>query len=1390
MAGLGLLNNAKWETSFSRNSIQKIMALRILVVACLVLGEQWVANPAFGQPLSSSSSELISTNAYWNVTDITDPGQPVGIGELQAAMGPQGNNTPWHVAGPITSLYGNPTNYQAFGITTNGGANGLGTVYALINNGLNISPNQVLVSSNVIYGTTYGSTNYVNVGGTLGSVGGSGLNGTIFKVNTDGSGFVTLHNFVGNDGAVPGGYNNNISPNGSLGGHQASLLLSDGMLYGTTAYGGPYGQGEVFRIKTDGTGFTVLHAFGAQAGNDNSPDGANPSSGLMLYGGVLYGTAAFGGTQDSGVAFSIKIDGTGFTVLHSFGTDIGTFSGATVPLDGLYPYSTLVLSGSKLYGTASCGGDQPGPASGFPGDGVVFSIDLTNNDEFTVIHQFQGYYPNTTDGSHPLSGLVLSGGMLYGTASTGGNLSTGYGGDGVVFSIDLNNGNNFTPIYTFPAYAIIGGSYVLLPDGGNPCAGLVLFDGTLYGTASTGGTTASGGTGAGVVFSVNINTGNENSLYTFTGGTDGTNLYAGLVLSDGTLYGSASSGGNSGVGGTLFSINTLGHFEVLTSFPPANEYSLTTIHSFPAFSGDGTIPNAQLAISGSTFYGIPPVVYGTTLGGGTNGYGTVFAMNSDGSNYMLLHSFTASDPSPQARLLISGGILYGTTPTTVFKINTDGSGFADLDSSINGASELVMGLSDTNLYGTTVAGGLHSKGQVFSLSTNGVFKDLYDFGTTASDGESPNAGLDLSPQEFYDEVYNQDQEAGVLYGTTKSGGITTSNSPGNGTVFSINTDGSGFQTLYTFGNTPGDGAEPEAGLVLATTNLTEEADTPDNILYGTTYAGGANGLGTVFSITTNGQFSTLYSFSGSDGSGPEGKLTILGNPSTPTLLGTTSGGGLHSKGKAFTLYNEPLTPGFTPTYTPTYDFSGSSDGASPNSGVTLDIGDHLDSVWSMDTALIVTNQSQVTNIDFYFEMADNNYLELYVNGNVVFALETTIAQNYLNEIGFFESGYPGFSSTTNSLHIGTNDIKAIIGGDGSGGYFNLAAAFNDSETYTPTAPTSLKAVPGDGDVTLTWTPVVGATSYNVYRSTTSGSFSTTPNFTTNSCTYTDTNVVNGTAYYYEGSAVDVGQDGPNSSQAGPVTPQGSPFLFVGNWYTGEIFGVNPDGPNTDYVTAGSGPEGLAFDGSGNLYVSAGSEIYVCPPGGSTRAFATGLNNPNGLAFDNAGNLYEADRGSGNIYKFAPNGTRTTYATGLSDPSDLAFDVFGDLFVTDNAGTTITEIAPGGTTSTFATGLDSPNGIGFDSAGNFYEADCLSGNVYEWASDGTKTTFASGLSLPTALTIDSANNVYVTEQSAGDVVIIPQYGSPSVIATGLGHPTAVAFGPTAYGFGPDALPFGP
>jgi len=254
-----------------------------------------------------------------------------------------------------------------------------------------------------------------------------------------------------------------------------------------------------------------------------------------------------------------------------------------------------------------------------------------------------------------------------------------------------------------------------------------------------------------------------------------------------------------------------------------------------------------------------------------------------------------------AVILGTDGNLYGTTygggligAGTVFSVTPQGTlntiyNFSGTSDGAQPLGALVQGF-DGRFYGTTYSGGLASNaGTIFSISSTGMLTTIYRFGG-GGDGGNPYGGL----------VQGSDSN---FYGTTSVGGLSNA-----GTVFVVSPAGSLF-TLYDFSGGM-DGANPEAGL----------APGPGGRYFGTTYGGGANGLGTIFRITTGGVLNPLYSFTGGgDGANPAAGL-VQGN--NGNFYGTTVNGGAASNGAVF----EVSASG---NLTALYNFSGGNDGAQP-----------------------------------------------------------------------------------------------------------------------------------------------------------------------------------------------------------------------------------------------------------------------------------------------------------------------------------------------------------------------------------------------------------------------------------------------------------------------------
>ena len=347
---------------------------------------------------------------------------------------------------------------------------------------------RLVLSGNTLYGTA--------------RLGGGSGNGTVFKINTDGTGFATLHDFTATSTNSLGVYTNS---DGAY--PEGGLVLTGSTLYGTTGVGGSSGGGTVFKLNLDGTGFTNLYFFTFGVTNPSGPVG-----GLAVAGGTLYG-AAGGGSSFDGTVFALNIDGTGFTNLHSF---MGT--------DGARP-NALIVSGDTLYGTTVSGATNYG--------GVVFAL-KTNGTGFKKLYSFS----SRSNAAFPTGTLLLSSNRLYGATSSGGTLD-----NGTVFVINTD-GTGFGILHSFVQSPEPGTD----GDGRSPQGGLVLWNNTLYGIASGGGAF-----GSGDVFALNIDGSGFTKVHSFSSESDGGNPLAGLVLAGNTLYGTTSYGGTS-YNGTVFSV--------------------------------------------------------------------------------------------------------------------------------------------------------------------------------------------------------------------------------------------------------------------------------------------------------------------------------------------------------------------------------------------------------------------------------------------------------------------------------------------------------------------------------------------------------------------------------------------------------------------------------------------------------------------------------------------------------------------------------------------------------------------------------------------------------------------------------------------------------------------
>lgn len=388
--------------------------------------------------------------------------------------------------------------------------------------------------------------------------------------------YTLLHGFAGapSDGSGPQ-YNSNLATDGTF-------------LYGVTMNGGTTNRGVLFKMNLSGSGYQVLHSFNglssiaiALGEHGITNDGVNPEGTPLLIGSTLYGTTSQGGANLFGIAYKINTDGTGFQLLHSFGTN--NFPAG----DGSLPQCSLVTDGTNLYGMTLRG---TGAANDL---GTIFKMD-TNGDNYSILHNF-GVQPN--NGNTPQGSLIISGSTLYGMTLMGGTLSSG-----TLFQIGTT-GLGFQIIHNFTG---------VLTDGSHPYGSPILSGTTLYGMTKDGGTN-----NLGCVFSVDVSGANFQFVHSFSLGTTW-QPYGDVILSpSGVLYGMARDGGTNGIGlGTIFQVNTNGSsFQILHEFFFASPSNLT----------DGSSPVASLSLIGSKLYGMTP------LGGSVHDAGVAFSFDPAGA---------------------------------------------------------------------------------------------------------------------------------------------------------------------------------------------------------------------------------------------------------------------------------------------------------------------------------------------------------------------------------------------------------------------------------------------------------------------------------------------------------------------------------------------------------------------------------------------------------------------------------------------------------------------------------------------------------------------------------------------------------------------------------------
>lgn len=561
----------------------------------------------------------------------------------------------------------------------------------------------------------------------------------------------------------------------------------------------------------------------------------------------LWGITTKGGNGSIGTIYQTDNNGNNQTLIHQFDA---VFAGSK-------PTGDLIEVGGKLYGFTSEGGTS--------NNGVLFSYDLATS-VYTVVFNFDG----AVNGSRPRGKLLLaSDGLLYGLTSRGG-LNDG----GTIISYNISS-NSVSKLYDFT-----------FAEGIEPCGGFVEHsNGELYGLTYRGGTNDKG-----VIFKFTISGAVYQSLFNFNT-LNGENPWGSLLKTpNGYLLGTTSGGG-------LNSLGVIFGYRVSTA-------TFTKHYDFDAISGGNSV--CSLVLNNST-----QECFGTNYSGGVNNQGTIFKIDTAGTNYVKIYDFNQlSGGHPQGSLILrNSSVLMGTTfdggpgsNGVAFTINTDGSGYSFpgiFDFYILGSScsSSFLRTSNDKYYCLVNSGGNTSNGTLVMADTNATMNltQVFSFNSAGENGGFPIGGIIKANN-------------GKIYGTTNKGGANNF-----GIAYELDNLGSNFTKLADF-NSAG-GSDPRGSLV----------ETSTGKLLGLSYSGGTFNFGSIYeidpSLPSPSSPAQKVAFSSGLGTYPIGSLKRANNGK---YYGLTTSGGANNNGVLFE-YNAQ-----TNSFVKRHEFASGTSGSSPS----------------------------------------------------------------------------------------------------------------------------------------------------------------------------------------------------------------------------------------------------------------------------------------------------------------------------------------------------------------------------------------------------------------------------------------------------------------------------
>jgi uncharacterized repeat protein (TIGR03803 family) len=614
----------------------------------------------------------------------------------------------------------------------------------------------------------------------------------------------------------------NDNPHAPFGG---LCVSNDDWLYGSVGFNGVNQNGGLYRIRRNGTGFTMLYNYASAPGETpyyHTDENVYVVGGrqLLKYDPVANTTTAL---DDDVWTRNLCIDNDDWIYYHSFSTiekiktdgssqtHLYTFSSF---IEGFNPLALTEVPSGKLFGLNTSGGANDG--------GTLYSIDKDGNN-FALLHVFE-----SSGGLTPMSRLIYFDGKLFGVTLRGGTY-----GYGTIYSINAD-GTGFRVIYHFD-----GGNASAMPAGKIH----ITSNGRIIGAFTNDYQVAFNGY---KLYKIDTSGQHFEPFFSISQRNGGAISGDVFVLNDANVYFTSMEYGIHN-GGVLNSTDTIGNGGA--------------VHHF-GYSATGFRP------AGSPIKASDGKLYGATVNGGSTGNGIVYSVNIDGSAYTVLHEFSNSDGyEPAGKLLeASDGMLYGACRFgdshlgSIYRMQKNGTNFQIIKTFLLDGNVPVGGLIEdqagilygVHLYGTTGGGG------IFRMNRNGSGYLLLKEFPTSGDLMFPYNGVVLSK--------------GYLYGLCAYGGAEN-----KGGVFRIRTDGSGYQVLHQFTAATGGGELPVGTPLIASNGK----------LYGAAAYGGANNEGQLFSIDTTGtNFTVLHTFAASvDGAYPWGGLL---QASDGIIYGTTT----------------------------------------------------------------------------------------------------------------------------------------------------------------------------------------------------------------------------------------------------------------------------------------------------------------------------------------------------------------------------------------------------------------------------------------------------------------------------------------------------------------------